>query len=145
MLKIYFGDMPEAIYNTSVYFNNVYGDDWLQDAFAQKAIKRVDKSTVLGSGAVDSPVLGVIAPENLSGGVKTVLLIKNEPDKVFNASTCGDNCAGLILELARERDVTINLRHVMDFGKRRFTAQILNTGVIVHSMAEIIDIAYDYV
>ncbi len=145
MLKIYFGDMPEAIYNTSVYFNNVYGDNWLQDAFAQKAIKRVDKSTVLGSGAIDSPVLGVIAPENLSGGVKTVLLIKNEPNKVFNASTCGDNCAGLILEIARERDITINLRHVMDFGKRRFTAQILNTGVIVHTMAEIIDIAYDYV
>ena len=27
MLNIYFGDMPEAIYNTSVYFRNTYNLD----------------------------------------------------------------------------------------------------------------------
>ena len=26
MLNIFFGDMPEAIYNTEVYFIKVYGD-----------------------------------------------------------------------------------------------------------------------
>ena len=29
MLNIYFGDMPEAVYNTSVYFNYTYEDEWL--------------------------------------------------------------------------------------------------------------------
>ena len=28
MLNIYFGDMPEAVYNTSVYFNYTYEDEW---------------------------------------------------------------------------------------------------------------------
>ena len=31
--------------------------------------------------------------------MKTLLLILNEPDKIFNASTCGDNCAKWILEI----------------------------------------------
>ncbi len=30
MLNIFFGDMPEAIYNTEVFFQNVY-DDWIRD------------------------------------------------------------------------------------------------------------------
>ncbi len=29
MLNIYFGEMPEAIYNTNVYFNNTYKDNWI--------------------------------------------------------------------------------------------------------------------
>ena len=34
MLNIYFGDMPEAVYNTSVYFNYTYEDEWLTSDFA---------------------------------------------------------------------------------------------------------------
>ena len=29
MLQIFFGEMPEAIYNTEVYFQNVYEDEWI--------------------------------------------------------------------------------------------------------------------
>ena len=38
MLSIYFGDMPEAIYNTSVYFDNSYQDDWITDDLTVKMI-----------------------------------------------------------------------------------------------------------
>ena len=44
------------------------------------------------------------------GGVKTLILMKNMPQKVFNASTCGDNCAKWILNIAQNQDITINLR-----------------------------------
>ena len=57
MLKIFFGDMPEAIYNTEVYFKNVYDDSWITDDFAREVIKKVDKSEVLDSQAIKSPVL----------------------------------------------------------------------------------------
>ena len=80
----------------------------------------------------------------LSGGTKTLLLIKNNPDLVFNASTCGDNCARFILELARQRDVTINLRHIMRFGKR-FKATVLNDGMVVDNMEQLIIHAGKYV
>lgn len=48
-------------------------------------IKDVDKSEVVSDECIISPVLGQIPPERLSGGVKTLLLILNEPDKIFNA------------------------------------------------------------
>jgi len=144
MLNIYFGDMPEAIFNTEVYFKNTYQDEWLCDDFAKKVIKGVDKSEVLDTHLIKSPVLGLIPPTLLSGGTKTLLLVKNCPDLVFNASTCGDNCAKYILEIARKQDVTINLRHIMRFGKK-LHAKILNDGVIVESMAELVPIAGKYV
>ncbi|MBQ9870788.1 MAG: DUF4869 domain-containing protein [Eubacterium sp.] len=145
MLNIFFGKMPEAIYNTEVYFQNVYEDAWITDDFAKEVIKKVDKSEVLDVQAIRSPVLGIISPERLSGGTKTLLLIKNMPDQVFNASTCGDNCAKFILKLAKDRDVTINLRHLMDFGKARFRAHILNDDVTVTNMEELLFEAYKYI
>lgn len=136
MLNIYLGDMPSAIYNTAVYFKNVYEDSWFLDDFAKKVVKKVDSSDVIDIRAIISPVLGVIPPTELSCGVKTLLLIKNCLDEVFNASTCGNNCARFILELAKEKDITINLRHIMDFGKAKFSAKILNDDSIVHGMEE---------
>ncbi len=145
MLRIYFGKMPEAIFNTAVYFKNTYEDSWITDTFAKKMIEDVDHSTVLDSGVIDSPVLGKIAPTSISGGVKTLILIKNEPQKIFNASTCVDNCAKWILEIAKNQDITINLRHLMDFGERTFDILIVNTGQLVHSMKELVPIAGGYV
>lgn len=145
MLRIKFGDMEEAIFNTDIYFNNVYEDSWLTDPFAVRVIKAIDRSEVLGPHAVQSPILGVISPEKLAGGTKTILLMKNCPDLVFNASTCGDNCAPFILELAKNRDLTINLRHLMNFGKKPFEAYILNDQAIVHSMLEMMKYAFKYV
>ncbi len=145
MLNIFYGQMPEAIFNTSVYFKNVYEDEWITDSFAKEMILDIDQSLVLDQAVIDSPVLGKIPPTSLSGGVKTLILMKNEPEKVFNASTCGDNCAKWILKMAEEQDLTINLRHLMDFGDGEFTVRILNTKQVVHSMKELVPIAGLYV
>ena len=120
MLNIFYGDMPEAIYNTAVYFKNVYEDEWITDPLSREMIADVDKSVVLGSGIIDSPVLGKIPPLRLSGGVKTLMLIDHMPEQIFNASTCGDNCAKWLLKIGEEKDITVNLRHLMDFGEGNF-------------------------
>ena len=140
MLCICFGDMPDSVYNTSSYFDNVYLDSWIEDDFAKKIIKSVDKATVLSPNAVESKALGVIPVTKLSGGTKTLLLIYNETDKVFNASTCGDNCAKWILKIAKmkKENITINLRHIMDFGDGKFEILILNDGTTVHNMQELV-------
>ena len=145
MLKVFFGNMPEAIYNTAVYFKNDYEDEWIVDPRVKEMIQDVDHSEVMYSGVIDSPVLGKIPPLGLSGGVKTLILVLFEPGKIFNASTCGDNCAKWLLKIAEEEDRTINLRHIMDFGEEPFEIEILNTGNIVHSMTELVDIAIDFV
>ena len=141
MLKVFLGYMPEAIFNTAVYFKNVYEDSWITDPQAREMILDVDKSIVLDSAVIDSPVLGKIPPVSLSGGVKTLILMKNEPDKIFNASACGDNCAKWILKLAETKDLIINLRHLMDFGKEPFEILILNTNQVVHNMKEFVCVA----
>lgn len=145
MLKVFYGEMDNVIYNTSVYFKNRFKPQWMEDARAIEMIKDVDKSTVLGTGAIDSPVMGIIAPVSLSGGVKTLILIDQIPEKVFNASNCGDNCAKWLLEIGREKDVVINLGHVMDFGEGKFEIEILNSGDIVHNMYDMAVIAGRYI
>lgn len=145
MLNIFYGKMPEAIFNTAVYFKNVYEDSWITDSFAKEMILDIDKSVVLGGAVIESPVLGKIAPINLSGGVKTLILIQNEPQKIFNVSTCGDNCAKWILKMAEKQDITINLRHLMNFGEQAFEIKILNTNQIVYNMKELVLVAGLYV
>ena len=145
MLTIIYGDTSNSIYNTSVYFKNTYEPEWLETDLAKKMIMDVDHSEVLSGECINSPVLGQIPPERLSGGVKTLLLMLNEPDKIFNASTCGDNCAKWILEIGKQQDLTINLRHMMSFGKdTEFEIKIQNGGEIVHSMKELVPIAHHY-
>ena len=109
MLNIYFGNMEEAIYNPAVYFKNTYQDSWITNERSKAMIKDVDKSTVIAPRIIESPVLGAITPRELSGGVKTLILIDQVPDKVFNASTCGDNCAHWLLKMGMEKNITINL------------------------------------
>ena len=145
MLKIIFGNCEDAIYNTSVYFKNTYQDEWITDELSVEMIKDVDKSDVIGPRLIESPVLGAISPKELSGGVKTLILINKDRNKIFNASTCGDNCAKWLLKIGETDDVIINLRHLMDFGNGQFKIEVLNNGKIVHNMTELVDAAGEYV
>ena len=91
MLCIIFGEIPEDMEKKYVY--NTYLDNWLTDDLSVKMIKSVDKAVVLSPNAVDSKALGVIPVTKISGGLKTLLLLRHDDTKIFNASTCGDNCA----------------------------------------------------
>lgn len=144
MLNVCFGDMPDAIYNTAVYFKNTYRDKWITDEYSRQIIKDVDRSDVVSESVIQSPVLGSITPLQLSGGVKTLMLIKFDRQHVFNASTCGDNCAKWILDMAKDRKIVINLHHVMDFGTGEFKIRVMNSGNIAHSMAELIHESIPY-
>ena len=78
--------------------------------------------------------------------MKTLILMAfDQSGKVFNASACGDNCAKWILQIAEKKDLTINLRHIMDFGKENFDMKILNTGEVLHNMEQFVRTAGKYV
>ena len=146
MLSIYFGQMDEAIYYPPVYFDNQYEDGWITELLTIEMIKDVDKSEVVSPHLIESPVLGPISVKEISGGVKTLILMAfDETGKVFNASACGDNCAKWILEIGKRKDLTINLRHIMNFGKEDFEIKILNTGEMVYNMKQFIETAAEYV
>lgn len=146
MLSIYLGEMDGSIYHPPTYFDNTYEDEWITDPLSVAMIKDVDLSEVVGVHLIESPVLGPISVKELSGGVKALILMAfDDSGKIFNASACGDNCAKWILKIGKSKNLTINLRHIMDFGTEEFEAKILNTGQIVHNMSEFVNIAGDYV
>ena len=141
MLNIVFGDKVKAVYHPPAYFDNTYRDEWITDTKTVEMIKDVDKSDVLGARVIDSPVLGSISTKELSGGVKTLILMRfDDSGKVFNASACGDNCAKWIYEISKEKDLTINLLHSVDFSScNEFKAFIVNTQKAVNSYDEYLD------
>ena len=141
MLKIIFGETHNSIYHPPTYFDNVYMDEWITNPLTMEMIKDIDKSDVISSRAIDSPVLGSISTKELSGGVKTLILMMfDDSGKIFNASACGDNCAKWVNKIGKEKDLTINLHHIMDFGKcDDFEAIIENTGKVVHNNKEYLD------
>lgn len=147
MLNVYFGNLKEAVYNTSVYFDNTYLDTWLEDEFVRSIIKSIDKAEVLSNSAIESKALGVIPVTKLSGGTKTLILVYKDHSRVFNASTCGDNCARWLLKIAKKSDVdiTINLHHIMDFGDKPFEIRVLNNNKVVHDMGELSEYACEYI
>ena len=117
MLRIHFGKLPDEIYNTEVYYANQYDKMWIMDDF--------DDSKVVAPDLIQNDIFGSFDSTELSAGVKTLLLIRNQPNRIFNISNCGDNCAKYLLELAENRDIKVCLHHLMDFGKN-FSVKVIN-------------------
>ena len=130
-----------CIWNTSVYFDNSYKDVWFDDTFARQMLLAIDKSRVITDGVINGPI-GNLTYDRISGGLKTLLLIYNIRDKIFNASKCGDNCAEWLLKIADKfeqegkGDVTIVLYHLMHFCEP-FKIKVLNNNTIVTNSLEL--------
>lgn len=75
MLKIVFGEVENAVYHPPTYFDNQYEDEWITDPLTVAMVKDVDKSDVVGVHLIQSPVLGPISVKEISGGVKTLILM----------------------------------------------------------------------
>lgn len=134
MLNIYFGDKEGSkyIYNPDSYFDHWYDPNWLVKDLSKEIIKDIDKSEVIGPNLIQSPVFGAMSPDRLSGGTKTLILIDNDDEHIFNATHCGNNCAPYLLKIAENKDVTVTLEYIMDFGTD-FEIKILNTGNVVNN------------
>ena len=145
MLKIYYGDLEldNYIFNPDTFFNNTYEDEWIVDPMTKDMIKDIDGSEVVGPRLIDSPFLGPISTERLSGGVKTLILMKFDSEHIFNASACGDNCAKWIMKIAEEKDLTIRLGYLMNFGKEAFSIEIVNLSKEVHNLKELNEAVLD--
>lgn len=116
MLHIKFGEMENVNYGPD-WFKTNYDPEWLKDPLVQEMIKDVDKSEYVDGLVINSPVLGPIPPERLSGGVQTLIMIYKKPQLIFDATSCGSNCAKWLLEIGKQKDVTVNLNYLMKFDK----------------------------
>lgn len=145
MLRIYFGSLPDEIYNTEMFYENQYDRNWVIDDFASEVIREIDDSQVVAPDMIQNDIFGTFSSTELSAGVKTLLLIRNMPNKTFNISNCGDNCAKYLLQLAEARDIKVTLHHAMDFGTS-FSVKVINEGKrrVVKDPIEFLMLAHHY-
>ena len=145
MLSIYFGEKENVMHGPS-WFKFNYNPEWFKDELVQQMIEDIDKSKVISDQLIQSEVLGPIPPERLSGGVQTLISAYGRPDLVFNATSCGENCAKWLLKIGEVKDITVNLRYFMPFNDMEpFKIKILNNDNIVTNMDEYTDVALDYI
>jgi len=137
MLNLYLGKLDDVSYGP-LWFKYEFMPSWLEDDFIQKMILDVDKSKCQGGSMIMSSVLGPISPMQLSGGVQTLIMIYMMPDRVFDATSCGSNCAKWLLEIGKKKDVTVNLNYFMEFdGLDPLEIKVINTDCVVHSVEEL--------
>ena len=145
MLHIFFGEMKDVAYGPS-WFTYNYMPAWLKDPFVQKMIRGVDHSEYIDGLVIDSPVLGPIPPERLSGGVKTLIMIYERPDMVFDATSCGQNCAYWLLEIGKKKDVCVNLNYLMTFDEfSPFEIHVENENRVVRTHEDYLLTAVKYI
>ena len=117
--------------------------EWFEREDVRRVIRNIDKTEVIDGECLRSPVFGTISPERLSTVCKaTILMIMYDKYKVY-ATKCGDNCAPDILEIARTKDLTIVLHHIMRFPEP-FEAIVTDSGVKVQTLGEFVDEFYKF-
>ena len=96
MLKLWLKEPMDGsayVYSAKLIFDAEYEPEWLTEDFIKQMILSVDKSEVISGEVISSPVLGTIPPTRLSGGVKTLIMASHDPSRMYNLTSCGDNCA----------------------------------------------------
>ncbi|MEZ3468025.1 MAG: DUF4869 domain-containing protein [Schaedlerella sp.] len=129
-----FGYDTEAILSIDKYFNNTYDEDWLDDPFVKEMVLDIDHSEVLDKYCIQSPVLGQIPPEKLSGGVKALICMYELDDFYVDLIVCGKNCEKWIAEIAEKKDFRASMSgYDLDFEDTGIRARCLNDGSEIHS------------
>ena len=114
MINVLFGFSDDSILNIDGYFNNVFEYEWLDDDLVKEMIKSVDNSEVLSNQCIQSPVLGQIPPERLSGGVKALICLLKLSNEDFDGLmidlvVCGENCEDWLIEISKRKDITVSM------------------------------------
>jgi hypothetical protein len=127
MLKVYFGFDNECIRDIDLYFDNVYDDVWFDDELVKEMVEDVDKSKVVSRQCIESPILGQIPPERLSGGVKALICMYKEPESYIDLIVCGPNCEKWISKISELSDFRVGMSgYDLTFDNIEINAHCLN-------------------
>lgn len=139
MLSLYFNTFgvddsilknPNYIDNPKAWFDNQGGRHYITGDFEKQVIKDIDNSVVISENVLENPIFGGIPSQKISGTSKTVILVKNLPQLIFNGSHAGDKAAKWLLKIGEIQDVTMRLGYLMKF-EEPFIIRIANSGKIV--------------
>lgn len=90
------------------FYGLVSEPSWYND-LAIEAIETIDGNRYIGDGVSESEYLGIIAPSQLSGGVKTLIYAMNNPNTVCPIEWLGDNCSKMLNKMSKEYDLQFTM------------------------------------
>ena len=125
------------------WFDFQDGARFIQGPVEQQIIADIDKGRVLGSGAIDFPIFGVMSPDKLSGTSKTLILANNEPEVYVNGDFVGNNGLKWLIHLAKTKDIFVRAGHILEFYQD-FQAHIINDDSYISTWYEFIDKGDDF-
>ena len=147
MLYIHFGHLyndKEVIHLDDYFDMSLYEEPNLVDNdFVREVLLDVEGTKVISNYVIDTKYIGIVSSEKISGGVKALLLMKEHPELIMNASRCGDNCSKWIQRIGNEQDITITLNHMMEFSDP-FEAVCVNTGKKLNSVDDYENAYFDW-
>lgn len=144
MLNLYISryGMPESqdnyIDNPDAWFDHQGNEEWILGDMERQMIKAIDSSDVVSSHMIENPIFGALPPSRLSGTVKTLILIKNDSENIFDGSWLGEDAAPWLLRIGELCDRTVRLGYLMPF-EEPFKICIANDGRIVTNTDEYYD------
>jgi hypothetical protein len=95
------------------------------DPYVKKLIKAIDKTECYAMYNMKSPILGGINYNQLSTGVKN-LIIAYWFGLPIDGAMIGDNCIPYLIEMSIERDIYVTVYGIMKF-RQDFDAIVLNS------------------
>lgn len=109
--------LPNRISNVKDYFDLSYEPEWFNEPFVQKILNDIDKTKVIsGINLYNETLLG-ISPLSLSSGSKALILLFKE-DYIIDGDRLGDNCIDILIEIAKQKDITITTSHILPLPKQ---------------------------
>ena len=129
--------------NINVIFRNIYEDLWSNDDLVKRMILDVDKSIVKSPSCIESPVLGQIPPEYLSGGVKSLIVLL-KTSRIASGDSMGSNCAKWLVEIGKRKDIEIDLNYFMNIDPNGNEVYIVNDGSAVSTKIGFLEKELEY-
>lgn len=107
--------------DTRVYFRRYSNTFDFYDPFIQSVISGIDKAEVIANGAIKDYRGLFLSVDKLSTGSKTLCSIYFDKEgRTFYGSMMGDNCAPYLMEIARNKNVTVFYEHFMPIPVKYF-------------------------
>jgi hypothetical protein len=122
-------------------FPVIYEHEWFDDPFVKKMVLDVDKTEIMSYKlAYDYTGLPMNAMD-ISGGVKSLIIMYKRPNLLINGNSMGDNCAKWIIEIGKMQNCYMILSYGMAFNEDvtsldEFKCTILNNGKTITTIRE---------
>ena len=136
MLYIKCGPMEYGDGGIDTIFRYNYETKWFDDSFVEKMIKEIDGNDHIRDDIFESPVLGTITADRLSGGVKVLIMLYEMPEFQMWGSSCGDNCNDFIVEISKMHDIHLKYSHLPIGWPEKFDAVFEDNGEQTHTCDE---------